>query len=942
MKHLIDLINKAIEKINSTHSLIQIVSDLDCDGIAAASIIASTLIHIDKSFQITFVNRISEELITKLKERNPELAIFTDMGSGYLDFINELKFDVIVLDHHQIEGSPADNVIHINPEEADLKLSGSGITYLLSKEMIKNNSLAPLAIVGTVGDVSYSTNSKLFETPLIEAEIGLNLFGRFSRPLYKALEFSDIPEINEESKAIQFLSEIGINPQKNGGWRTLNDLDDDEKRKLTDAIVKESLKHEKYSKKMIFSDVLTLKNFPEELKDAKEFATVLNACVIPGTDVYTNGIPIAIDNCKSGLSTFSIDNNLKIGKDVIRKIHRVRLPNKIKILEIKSSAGKKICLTENHELLTIKNGIICWKQAINLKHGDFIATPQKIEVNDFSDINFKDIFKPNEVKIDNDRFSVSKFSKDIKIPSINPDVCALIGFVIGDGHINKYDIKISFEKNEKGRQNFVKISNIFKKEFGIENFNIEDRVNSFVCTWNRKCAAEWFARMGIPRGDKSYSVCLNPKLLALNEENICGILRGLFSSDGCYENRGCVEYSTHSEKLAKQIQYLLLRIGINSTFDERFCKACKKMKYKTLIYGMDNFKLFLEKIRFISSTENSKIKIINNKLKNESLAVSNIIVELSKILKIPSDMSSHLTYYKNGSMPMKRNIKIFIDYFKNKIKTMNCALRSENINDLINGLNVSKSRFASNANLSREWLGKIMNGKKPGKIAENKLEKGRKKYKILVEEAELLLESLEKIFNSDIHWEKIKEIIEVKKRPKFVFDITSTNNPNYVANGFLIHNCANMNEPSTGLALCLGNEKALGTARNLSKAYRKIIGNYMRWIENNPESIKQAEHANYILGKDVINENFIGTIVSMLFKPVEKTLIGFGNSKDGIKVSGRSKNVNIREMMVEAAKSCGGRGGGHEQAAGAMIPSDTQEKFIELCENLLKEKLIKI
>ncbi len=431
MKHLIDLINKAIEKINSTHSLIQIVSDLDCDGIAAASIIASTLIHIDKSFQITFVNRISEELITKLKERNPELAIFTDMGSGYLDFINELKFDVIVLDHHQIEGSPADNVIHINPEEADLKLSGSGITYLLSKEMIKNNSLAPLAIVGTVGDVSYSTNSKLFETPLIEAEIGLNLFGRFSRPLYKALEFSDIPEINEESKAIQFLSEIGINPQKNGGWRTLNDLDADEKRKLTDAIVKESLKHEKYSKKMIFSDVLTLKNFPEELKDAKEFATILNAC-------------------------------------------------------------------------------------------------------------------------------------------------------------------------------------------------------------------------------------------------------------------------------------------------------------------------------------------------------------------------------------------------------------------------------------------------------------------------------------------------------------------------------SNMNEPSTGLALCLGNEKALGTARNLSKAYRKIIGNYMRWIENNPESIKQAEHANYILGKDVINENFIGTIVSMLFKPVEKTLIGFGNSKDGIKVSGRSKNVNIREMMVEAAKSCGGRGGGHEQAAGAMIPSDTQEKFIELCENLLKEKLIKI
>jgi len=427
MKRFTGLINKAIEKINSTKSLIQIVSDLDCDGIAAASIITSALIQTNKNFQITFVKRINDELIKILKDRNPELAIFTDMGSGYLDLINELDFNVIILDHHQIEGSPSENVIHINPEEVDLKFSGAGTTYLLAKEMLKNNSLAPLAIVGTIGDVSYPTNSKLFENPLIETEIGLNLFGRFSRPLHKAIEYSEIPGIDGESKAIQFLSEIGIKPQKDGEWRTLNDLSDEEKRKLTDALVKESLKHEKFSKKLIFGNV----NFPGELKDGKEFATVLNAC-------------------------------------------------------------------------------------------------------------------------------------------------------------------------------------------------------------------------------------------------------------------------------------------------------------------------------------------------------------------------------------------------------------------------------------------------------------------------------------------------------------------------------ANMNEPATGLALCLGNERALKNSRNLLRAYRKVIGNYMRWIENNPESIKKTEYANYILGKDVINENFIGTIVSMLFRPTEKTLIGFGNSKDGIKISGRSKEVNIREVIVEAARACEGSGGGHKTAAGAIIPSGTQEKFIEICENLLKEKLIKI
>jgi RecJ-like exonuclease len=153
----------------------------------------------------------------------------------------------------------------------------------------------------------------------------------------------------------------------------------------------------------------------------------------------------------------------------------------------------------------------------------------------------------------------------------------------------------------------------------------------------------------------------------------------------------------------------------------------------------------------------------------------------------------------------------------------------------------------------------------------------------------------------------------------------------------ILNACANMNEPATGLALCLGNGKNLESARNLLKAYRRMIGNYRKWIEDNPTCIKQTDNAIYIMGQDAINENFIGTIVSMLFRPAEKTLIGFGNSKDGIKVSARSKSSNIRDIMVEAAKACGGVGGGHENAAGALIPAGNQEKFIESCETLLSK-----
>jgi RecJ-like exonuclease len=80
----------------------------------------------------------------------------------------------------------------------------------------------------------------------------------------------------------------------------------------------------------------------------------------------------------------------------------------------------------------------------------------------------------------------------------------------------------------------------------------------------------------------------------------------------------------------------------------------------------------------------------------------------------------------------------------------------------------------------------------------------------------------------------------------------------------------------------------------------------------------------------------------MLFRPSEKTLFGLANSEDGIKVSARSKEIDIREVLLEASKVCGGSGGGHKHAAGATIPLGTEEKFVEICENLLREKLIKI
>jgi RecJ-like exonuclease len=80
----------------------------------------------------------------------------------------------------------------------------------------------------------------------------------------------------------------------------------------------------------------------------------------------------------------------------------------------------------------------------------------------------------------------------------------------------------------------------------------------------------------------------------------------------------------------------------------------------------------------------------------------------------------------------------------------------------------------------------------------------------------------------------------------------------------------------------------------------------------------------------------------MLFKPSEKTLIGLANAEDGVKVSARSKDIDVREVITEAARICSGSGGGHKHAAGATIPLGSEEKFIEACENLLKSIKIEV
>jgi len=282
----------------SRQGRVRIISHLDADGISACSIIIRALNRRSMKYAVSIVQQVDEWLVSQLAKENNDVIIFTDIGAGQLMLISKYlsKKKVFVLDHHPPEGEGHEGLVHVNPHlfgiDGSTEISGAGIAYLFAEALDKKNSdMAHIAIIGAIGDVQEDKgfkqlNMKILETAKKSGKIkviqGLRVFGAQTKPLHKILEHCTehvIPGITgSESRAIQFLQQIGINPKSGSEWRTLIDLDEKELKKLTTEIVMRRM-NEKTPESIIGPVyILVEEQKKSPLKDAKEFSTLLNAC----------------------------------------------------------------------------------------------------------------------------------------------------------------------------------------------------------------------------------------------------------------------------------------------------------------------------------------------------------------------------------------------------------------------------------------------------------------------------------------------------------------------------------------------------------------------------------------------------------------------------------------------------------------------------------------
>ncbi len=307
---------EAAETIRNHNGLIRVVSHVDCDGVCSAAIIVRALAKKKKMFHFSFAKYLNDATINALTEEARQgrwkLLVFTDLGSGVASKLDKILEDakVIIADHHMPATTGDENagtkeyynhpnLININPILFGLKedVSGSGMTYILARALDPENvASGDLAIIGAIGDAQTGSIGDKWQVLGVNQEIlkdaesagslkvmkGIRLWGRFSRPIHKALELSIDPYIpgisGNESAAVQFLNELNISVKSNGSWRSLADLTKEEQQRLVSAIIIERMRDNDPNPTKVFGDVYELPHQTGEFRDAQEFATIANAC----------------------------------------------------------------------------------------------------------------------------------------------------------------------------------------------------------------------------------------------------------------------------------------------------------------------------------------------------------------------------------------------------------------------------------------------------------------------------------------------------------------------------------------------------------------------------------------------------------------------------------------------------------------------------------------
>jgi len=179
------------------------------------------------------------------------------------------------------------------------EISAAGMAYFVAKKIdVNNTDISWLPVVAMIADRQdqgerrsvLSLNRMILDDAVKEGLVNVRrdilLYGRETKPVYMALASMNTPFIpglsGNRDACLATLASTGLEMKQNGRWRTLADLDEDEKKKVIESIIPHLTQVETSNEDVdsLIGDVYTLEKEDEHssLRDVREFGTLLNAC----------------------------------------------------------------------------------------------------------------------------------------------------------------------------------------------------------------------------------------------------------------------------------------------------------------------------------------------------------------------------------------------------------------------------------------------------------------------------------------------------------------------------------------------------------------------------------------------------------------------------------------------------------------------------------------
>jgi intein/homing endonuclease len=308
------------------------------------------------------------------------------------------------------------------------------------------------------------------------------------------------------------------------------------------------------------------------------------------------------------LKVYTFDTNLKGHWSQVEVA--TRKTTSPEIYNIETRTGRRIEVTGDHCLVTIKNGIVEKIRGDEVNIGSYLPIPRSISTNSapiqyldsykiLQKNKFKRLFKKgNRVGIRNNTLGLTIPEK---IETTN-DFYKLLGFFVAEGMSGKSKVLISSVVPE-----VLKIIKEYYESIQI-NYHYAKADNKTVGIFiNNGPFRLLLKSIGIyGKADKKHI----PQLLySTSKENVSNFLKAYFEGDGTVGEHE-ISATTKSKQLSSDLLYtlslfgIIARVHISRKRATNVFNSRKRTYYKVTISGQDNIKKYIDNIGFITGRKN--------------------------------------------------------------------------------------------------------------------------------------------------------------------------------------------------------------------------------------------------------------------------------------------------------------------------------------------------